>query len=114
MPADAWRASGRGRICSPPMSGRQSVVIAARPRGRLSYRASLLVVVQARVVLTSGLIAVRSWITTQRTIRSVTAEIFDEVTAHAAQRTRAHLGAATPALGFLSTLERRPVRAADP
>lgn len=65
------------------------------------------------VLSTSGLITLRSWQTTERTIDAVSGEIFAQVTRDAAARTRAHLGAAVPALAFLSRLERRAVRVGD-
>lgn len=80
---------------------------------RLSFRASLLVVLPLLVLSTSGLITLRSWLTTQRTIDGVSAAIFREVTRQTANRTRAHLGAAAPTLDVLAALETRAVRARD-
>jgi adenylate cyclase len=80
----------------------------------LSFRASLLVVLPLLVLSTSGLITLRSWMTTERTIDGVSAAIFREVTRQTANRTRAHLGAAAPTLDVLAALEHRAVRARDP
>jgi adenylate cyclase len=81
---------------------------------KLSFRASLLVVLPLLVLSTSGIITLRSWLTTERTIDGVSAAIFREVTRQTASRTRAHLGAAAPTLDVLAALERRAVRARDP
>ncbi len=83
-------------------------------RARFSFRASLLVVLPLLVLCTSGVITLRSWLTTQRTIDGVSAAIFREVTRQTASRTRAHLGAAAPTLDVLASLEQRDVRAGDP
>jgi len=81
---------------------------------RVSFRASLLVVLPLLVLCTSGVITLRSWLTTERTIDRVSAAIFREVTRQTASRTRAHLGAAAPTLDVLASLETRVVRARDP
>ncbi len=82
--------------------------------GRFSFRASLLVVLPLLVLSTSGIITLRSWLTTQQTIEGVSAAIFREVTRQTANRTRSHLGAAAPTLDVLAALEHRAVRARDP
>lgn len=82
--------------------------------GRLSFRASLLLVLPLLVLCTSGLITLRSFLTTERTIDEVSATIFREVTRQTAHRTRAHLGTAAPTLDVLAALEHRAVRARDP
>jgi adenylate cyclase len=85
----------------------------APTRLRVSFRASLLVVLPLFVLATSGVITLRSWVTTERTIERVSRSMFREVTRQTASRTRAHLGAAAPTLDVLTALEQRDVRASD-
>ena len=89
-------------------------IVATSPAAQFSFRASLLLVLPLLVLSTSGVITLRSWLTTNETIDGVSEAIFREVTRQTAQRTRAHLGAAAPTLDVLAALERRDVHARDP
>jgi adenylate cyclase len=73
-----------------------------------------LLVLPLLVLSTSGVITLRSWLTTNETIDRVSEAIFREVTRQTAQRTRAHLGAAAPTLDVLASLEHRDVHARHP
>jgi adenylate cyclase len=83
-------------------------------RARLSYRASLAVVVPLLVAASAGAMLVRSYLATRATIEELSDALFEQISHETVVRTRAHLLQATPTLDSLTELDRRAVRAGDP
>jgi len=81
---------------------------------RISYRASLAVVVPLLVAASAGAVLLRSYLATRATIETLSDALFEQISHETVARTRAHLGQAAPTLDSLTELERRRVRATDP
>lgn len=89
--------------------------MALPPRtARVSYRASLAVVVPLLVAASAGTVLVRSYLATRATIEELSDALFEQISHETVARTRAHLAQAAPTLDSLTELERRRVRATDP
>jgi hypothetical protein len=72
--------------------------------GLVSYRASLLTAVPLLVTLTVALISGHAYVTTQSNIRNLAGSLFDQVADTTAERARAHLAQAPPAVDLLAAL----------
>ena len=97
--------AGRGRgigVRSPNVTGD------ARPKrganGLVSYRVSLMTAIPLLVVLTGALIAGYAYVTTRGSVRALARSLFSQVADTTAERARAHLAQAPPAVDLLAAL----------